>query len=93
MKEFNNLKTYEEYSGSDSKLEIEAKEKFPHLIKKIKSSLRNADMGDTFEIRTPDFFTESSDGRNEILLKMVEDEMKGSGFFVKTTIDGCHISY
>ena len=73
---------------SNDKLQIEAEEKFPELVKELDNKLRNTKEHFIEVKQNPTFKTRSTDSVNHILVKMIEDHYEERGFRTDKSYDG-----
>ena len=73
---------------SDDKLQMEAEEKFPSLVKELDNKLRNTNENSIEVKQNPTFKTRSTDSVNYFLMDMIEDHYKERGFRTSKSYDG-----
>lgn len=73
---------------SDDKLQMEAEDKFPSLVKELDNKLRNTNENSIEVKQNPTFKTRSTDSVNYFLMDMIEVHYKEKGFRTDKSYDG-----
>lgn len=74
--------------NTNSKLEMEAKERFPSLLKELDNKLRKSTESYIEVYQNPTFKTKSTKSVNHFLMNMIKSEYEKRGFRILKSHDG-----